>query len=72
MTQINAAWHSANRMPKNATIDQRIEWHLAHRKACGCRKDLPATIIKELKRRGLPVPATRHSLAASSRSFSGP
>ena len=35
-TRINAAWHKANRMPAGATLDQRVAWHLAHRKACAC------------------------------------
>ena len=55
-THINAAWHKANRMPPRATLDQRVAWHLAHRKACQCRTDLPATIVAELKRRGAKVP----------------
>jgi hypothetical protein len=24
-------------MPKNATKQQRLEWHLEHAKVCGCR-----------------------------------
>jgi hypothetical protein len=53
MGKINAAWHKANVMPDKATMDQRVAWHLAHLKACGCRKDLPASIVAELKRRGV-------------------
>lgn len=53
---INAAWHKANPMPPRATLDQRVTWHLAHRLACQCRTDLPATIVAELKRRGAKVP----------------
>jgi hypothetical protein len=48
-------------MPKNATMDQRVTWHLAHAKACGCRT-IPKTVAAELKRRGIaapPRPATR-------------
>ncbi len=51
--KLNAAWHKANRMPPKATLDQRVAWHLDHLKACGCRTDLPATIVAELKRRGI-------------------
>jgi hypothetical protein len=29
MGKINATWHRAHPMPKNPTVDQRIEWHLA-------------------------------------------
>lgn len=49
--------NEANRMPKNATLDQRVTWHLAHLSACGCRKDLPATIVRELQRRGITPPS---------------
>jgi len=47
---LNAAWHRAHRMPQRATIDQRLRWHLAHARACGCR-EMPASIKNELKRR---------------------
>ena len=53
--KINATWHQANRMPMRSTLDQRVTWHLAHRKACECRVDLPPTIVAELKRRGTKV-----------------
>lgn len=35
--KINKAWHETNRMPKNATLEQRIAWHLEHQKHCQCR-----------------------------------
>lgn len=47
---INAAWHEAHPMPKNATLDQRVAWHIAHAAACGCRP-APATVTPELSRR---------------------
>jgi hypothetical protein len=40
---MNAAWHRTHRMPKNATVAQRVRWHLAHLKACDCRA-MPASI----------------------------
>ncbi len=55
--KINSPWHKAHRMPPRATLDQRVAWHLAHRKACQCRKGLPATISAELERRGVQVPS---------------
>jgi hypothetical protein len=55
-SKINAAWHQANHMPPHATLDQRVAWHLAHWKACACRTTLPATIVTELKRRGVQLP----------------
>ncbi len=44
------AWHRANRIPKNATMDQRIAWHKAHAKVCGCR-EMPASVKAEIERR---------------------
>ena len=34
---INKEWHEKNRMPKNAKLSQRIEWHREHQKNCNCR-----------------------------------
>ena len=59
MGQINAKWHAAHRMPMPTTLDQRVAWHIAHARHCGCRPDLPPTIVAELKRRGLRVPQPR-------------
>jgi len=47
---INAAWHEAHPMPKNAPLDQRVTWHLAHADACGCR-GMPASVLAELRLR---------------------
>jgi hypothetical protein len=55
-TKLNAAWHKANRMPARASLDERVMWHVAHAKACSCRS-LPASILKELKRRGVKPPS---------------
>lgn len=52
---INRDWHLANKMPKNPTMDQRIEWHLAHARNCTCRK-LDGKILEEIRRRGIEVP----------------
>ncbi len=54
--KLNAEWHKANRMPAQATLDQRVRWHLAHAKNCACRTTLPAIILAELKRRGIKPP----------------
>jgi len=54
--KMNAEWHRANRMPARATLDQRVSWHLSHLKACGCRTDLPQTIVAELKSRRIKLP----------------
>jgi len=49
---LNRAWHRTHRMPANATLDQRMKWHLAHRKHCGCRP-IPAKLAAAMKAKGL-------------------
>jgi hypothetical protein len=50
----NREWHEKNRMPKNATTDQRIAWHLEHRKHCSCRP-IPEKLIAEMVKRGISI-----------------
>ena len=47
---INAEWHAHNKMPKNPTLDQRVRWHLAHARHCGCRP-LHGEVLEEIKKR---------------------
>ncbi|KKT75402.1 MAG: hypothetical protein UW86_C0002G0039 [Microgenomates group bacterium GW2011_GWA1_Microgenomates_45_10] len=54
MSKINARWHSANKMPINPTLDQRIKWHLEHARNYPCRL-LGGKILEEIKKRGLTV-----------------
>ena len=51
---INKEWHQLHPMPKNATIEQRIQWHLEHIKHCGCR-DIPGKLKAEIKKRHIKV-----------------
>ena len=37
ISKLNKEWHLAHQMPKNATIEERIAWHLEHSKNCRCR-----------------------------------
>ncbi|MFH0892472.1 MAG: hypothetical protein V1867_06870 [Candidatus Falkowbacteria bacterium] len=37
MGKINKIWHLVNKMPKNATLEQKIKWHEGHAKNCQCR-----------------------------------
>ncbi len=43
-------------MPKNPTLDQRIDWHVAHAKACGCR-EIAGKVRAEMVARGIDVAA---------------
>ena len=40
---INAEWHRKHPMPPRASMAQRMRWHVAHAKHCGCRP-IPATV----------------------------
>jgi hypothetical protein len=48
--EINAEWHSKNRMPKYPTVDQRVKWHMEHSRYCSCRP-LSGKILEEIKKR---------------------
>jgi len=49
---LNAPWHKAHPMPKNPTIQQRIEWHLEHQKHCKCRT-ISGKLAEEMRKRGI-------------------
>src|SRR6185369_12520762 len=36
-SKMNTEWHRKNRMPKTATLEQRVAWHIEHARECGCR-----------------------------------
>ena len=51
--QTNKDLHAKNRMPKNASMEQRIRWHEDHARICGCRP-IPPTVraaIEDRRRR---------------------
>jgi len=50
---INAAWHDAHPMPRRATLEQRVAWHVAHRGRCGCRP-IPASLLAHVPARRTP------------------
>jgi hypothetical protein len=49
---INKPWHDKNPMPKNPSLEQRMKWHLAHAKNCGCRPIPPKLKAEILNRTG--------------------
>jgi hypothetical protein len=55
MAKTNRLWHEQNRMPKNPSDQQRVEWHLAHAKVCCCRP-IPRGVIALMSARGMKVP----------------
>ncbi|MEC5384504.1 hypothetical protein VVD49_02155 [Uliginosibacterium sp. H3] len=56
MGKTNRQWHEAHRMPRNASLEQRLQWHLAHAAHCSCRP-MPASIVAEMKTRGIKTPS---------------
>lgn len=50
MTEDAKAWHRKNRMPKNATFRQRVQWHRAHQKHCACRP-IPTKLLELMRKR---------------------
>jgi len=50
ISKLNKEWHLTHRMPPNATLEQRIAWHLEHSKHCSCRA-IPGKIKAEIKKR---------------------
>jgi hypothetical protein len=49
---INREWHEKNGMPKNATFEQRVKWHLEHQKNCSCMP-VPKKLAEEMKEKDL-------------------
>jgi hypothetical protein len=50
--RLNRDWHRENRLPRRATLDERIAWHLAHQRHCACRA-IPGKLLGVLRERGL-------------------
>jgi hypothetical protein len=57
---INAFWHAANKLPANASMSQRVAWHLAHAKACACRP-IPDDVREEIRLQALQTPGNKKS-----------
>jgi hypothetical protein len=53
--RLNAEWHKKNKMPKNPTLQQRIDWHIEHQKNCACRPGLPEKLKAELKKQKIKI-----------------
>lgn len=50
--KINKAWHEKHPMPKNASFEQRVKWHLSHRQHCACRP-IPAKLAQQMREKGI-------------------
>jgi hypothetical protein len=58
--KINKEWHLSHKLPRNATLEQRLKWHAEHAANCSCR-EMPENIRRELAARGL-IERTPHSI----------
>lgn len=54
MAKINKEWHENNKMPKNASDEQRIKWHIEHEKYCSCMP-IPAGVRKLMAGKGIEI-----------------
>jgi|WetSurMetagenome_2_1015567.scaffolds.fasta_scaffold00428_24 hypothetical protein len=48
---INRAWHEKNKMAKNPSDEERMNWHIEHVKNCACRRP-SAKLLAEMKKIG--------------------
>jgi hypothetical protein len=48
-SSINAVWHKKHKMPANPSFEERMKWHIAHAKHCGCRP-IPPKLKAEIKK----------------------
>jgi hypothetical protein len=51
---LNKQWHEGHRLGSGASLDDRLQWHVEHAKACGCRP-IPTRVLEEIGRRGIVV-----------------
>jgi hypothetical protein len=45
----NPLWHLVHPMPRHANVHQRLAWHRAHERNCGCRP-MPPRLASLAKR----------------------
>ena len=48
---MNVSWHANHPMPQRPSDAQRLAWHLAHQKHCGCRP-IPARLLGQMQQSG--------------------
>ncbi|SFC15597.1 hypothetical protein SAMN04488059_102318 [Devosia psychrophila] len=55
---INREWHATHKLARDASIEERLHWHIQHSVNCGCR-EIPTSIKRELEARGMTLPTPR-------------
>ena len=56
--KLNKEWHLTHKLPRGASLEERLEWHLLHAENCQCR-EMPESIRRELEARGWTAPTAR-------------
>ncbi len=56
--RLNREWHLLHKMPDRPTLEERIDWHVAHAANCGCRP-IPERLLREMEQRGMTAPTPR-------------
>lgn len=69
--KIEVDWHSTNPIPRSATLDERVKWHVEHQTKCGCR-EIPKSILVELKKRGMAAASVKGRNLVKSRRLRRP
>ena len=54
-SRLNKDWHLANPMPKNPSLQQRIDWHVEHAKNCNCRQ-ITGKLRQEMRKLRIKIP----------------
>jgi hypothetical protein len=57
-TPINGAWHEQHPMPRQASLEERISWHLQHREHCRCRP-IPDKLVAVIRARASGASGSR-------------
>jgi hypothetical protein len=55
METASRLWHEQNKMPKNPTPQQKIDWHIEHAKHCQCRP-IPESVLTLMKEHKVALP----------------
>ncbi len=51
---LDLQWHKDHRLDSGASLADRLQWHIEHAEACGCRP-IPPSVRREAERRGLTL-----------------
>jgi hypothetical protein len=44
------AWHNLHKLPNDATLNERLNWHLEHSKNCSCRTEMDSKVADEINK----------------------